>query len=83
MTPKRKQKLFMFLGLVSLAAIAVGLTLYALRANINLFFSPIQIAAGDAPYERQIRAGGIGAQIAAHRAVGIHIRHQVKLGPLQ
>ena len=59
MTPKRKQKLFMFLGLVSLAAIAVGLTLYALRANINLFFSPIEIAAGDAPFERQIRAGGM------------------------
>ncbi|RCV90268.1 cytochrome c maturation protein CcmE [Billgrantia montanilacus] len=59
MTPKRKQKLYVILGLVALAAIAVGLTLYALRANINLFFSPIEIAAGDAPYERQIRAGGM------------------------
>lgn len=59
MNPKRRQKLFMVLGLVSLAAIAVGLTLYALRANINLFFSPVQIAAGDAPFERQIRAGGM------------------------
>lgn len=49
----------MALGLVSLAAIAVGLTLYALRANINLFFSPIQIVAGDAPFERQLRAGGM------------------------
>jgi len=56
---KRKQKLFVILGLVSLAAIAVGLTLYALRSNINLFFSPVQIAAGDAPVERQIRAGGM------------------------
>ena len=59
MTPKRKQKLFMFLGLVSLAAIAVGLTLYALRSNINLFFSPVEIVAGDAPFERQLRAGGM------------------------
>jgi cytochrome c-type biogenesis protein CcmE len=59
MNPKRRQKLYMVLGLVSLAAIAVGLTLYALRANINLFFSPVQIAAGDAPFERQIRAGGM------------------------
>ena len=58
MTPKRKQKLFVILGLLSLTAIAVGLTLYALRANINLFFSPVQIAQGDAPMERQIRAGG-------------------------
>ncbi|MDZ7854399.1 MAG: cytochrome c maturation protein CcmE [Halomonas sp.] len=59
MRAKRKQKLFVILGLVSLAAIAVGLTLYALRSNINLFFSPVQIAAGDAPLERQIRAGGM------------------------
>ncbi|MGO2242772.1 MAG: cytochrome c maturation protein CcmE [Halomonas sp.] len=59
MTPKRKQKLLVILGLVSLAAIAVGLTLYALRANINLFFSPVQIAQGDAPMARQIRAGGM------------------------
>ena len=59
LTPKRKQRLFVILGLVALAAIAVGLTLYALRSNINLFFSPVQIAAGDAPFERQIRAGGM------------------------
>lgn len=59
LTPKRKQRLFVILGLVALAAIAVGLTLYALRSNINLFFSPVQIAAGDAPIERQIRAGGM------------------------
>lgn len=59
LTPKRKQKLYVILGLVALTAVAVGLTLYALRANINLFFSPVQIAAGDAPFERQIRAGGM------------------------
>lgn len=59
MTPKRKQKMFVILGLVSLTAIAVGLTLYALRSNINLFFSPVQIAQGDAPIERTIRAGGM------------------------
>ncbi|MDR5899169.1 cytochrome c maturation protein CcmE [Halomonas vilamensis] len=59
MTPKRKQKMFVILGLVSLTAIAVGLTLYALRSNINLFFSPVQIAQGNAPIERTIRAGGM------------------------
>lgn len=59
MRPKRKQKLYLSLGLIALAAVAVGLTLYALRSNINLFFSPVQIAAGDAPIERQIRAGGM------------------------
>ncbi|GHC23951.1 cytochrome c maturation protein CcmE [Aidingimonas halophila] len=59
MHPKRKQKLFIILGLLSLAAIAIGLTLYALRSNVNLFFSPVQIADGDAPVGRQIRAGGM------------------------
>ncbi|WP_043528282.1 cytochrome c maturation protein CcmE [Litchfieldella xinjiangensis] len=59
MRPKRKQRLYVILGLVCLAAIAVGLTLYALRSNINLFFSPIQIANGEAPVDRQIRAGGM------------------------
>ncbi|QJQ95169.1 MULTISPECIES: cytochrome c maturation protein CcmE [Halomonadaceae] len=59
MKPKRKQKLFIIFGLMSLAVVAVGLTLFALRSNINLFFSPIQIAAGEAPVERQIRAGGM------------------------
>ncbi|HSH56457.1 MAG TPA: cytochrome c maturation protein CcmE, partial [Halomonas sp.] len=41
MRPKRRQKLYLSLGLIALAAIAVGLTLYALRSNINLFFSPV------------------------------------------
>lgn len=59
MNPKRKKKLLVLLGLAALAAIAVGLTLYALGSNINLFFSPAQIAAGEAPVERQIRAGGM------------------------
>ncbi|MFG6178756.1 cytochrome c maturation protein CcmE [Halomonas sp. THAF12] len=59
MRAKRKQRLYVILGLVTLAAIAVGLTLYALRSNINLFFSPVQIAEGQAPFERQIRAGGM------------------------
>ena len=55
------------LGLIALAAIAVGLTLYALRSNINLFFSPAQIAAGEAPIERQIRAGGMVKQGSVSR----------------
>ncbi|MGB8712490.1 MAG: cytochrome c maturation protein CcmE [Onishia taeanensis] len=59
MHPKRKQKLFIILGLVTLAALAIGLTLYALRSNINLFFSPVQIAAGEAPVSRTLRAGGM------------------------
>ncbi|MFP3441566.1 cytochrome c maturation protein CcmE, partial [Pantoea sp. SIMBA_133] len=55
------------LGLVALCAVAVGLTLYALRSNINLFFSPVQIAAGEAPVDRQLRAGGMVKEGSVHR----------------
>ena len=59
MTPKRKQRLYLVTAIVLLAALAVGLTLYALRANINAFYTPTQIASGEAPQGRQIRAGGM------------------------
>jgi len=39
--------------------VAVGLSTYALRQNINLFYDPTQIAAGDAPADVRIRAGGM------------------------
>lgn len=59
MNPKRKQRLYIVTAVVLLASLAVGLTLYALRANINAFYTPTQIASGEAPEGRQIRAGGM------------------------
>lgn len=59
MHPKRKQKLMIILALLAGAGLIVGLILYALSQNINLFFSPSDIAAGKAPQEQRIRAGGM------------------------
>jgi cytochrome c-type biogenesis protein CcmE len=59
MNPKRKQRLFIILGLVSGLGVAVGLVMYALSQNINLFFTPTQIAKGDAPVAQMIRVGGM------------------------
>ena len=67
MRAKRRNKMLLVLGLVALSAVAVGLTLYALRSNINLFFSPVQIAAGEAPVDRQLRAGGMVKDGSVHR----------------
>ncbi|WP_136066392.1 cytochrome c maturation protein CcmE [Modicisalibacter radicis] len=58
MTPRSQRLALVLAGLV-LAASAVGLTLYALRSNIDLFFTPGQIAAGEAPSQRRIRVGGL------------------------
>ncbi len=59
MTPKRKKRLALVLSIVAGVGIAVGLTLYGLKQNINLFFSPSQIAAGEAPANQRMRAGGM------------------------
>jgi len=59
MNPKRKQRLIIVLFIVFGAAIAVGLVMYALNQNINLFYSPTDIAEGKAPESTRIRAGGM------------------------
>ena len=59
MRAKRKQRLYLVLLLLSGLSIAVGLTLMALRENINLFFTPSQIAAGEAPQGVSFRIGGM------------------------
>lgn len=68
MKPQRKQRLIWIGALVIAVALAAGLTLYALSANINLFYTPTQIAAGEAPLDREIRAGGMVVDGSVKRA---------------
>ena len=59
MTPRRRQRLVLVGLIVVGCTIATGLTLLALRENINLFFSPSQIIEGSAPSNTTIRLGGM------------------------
>ncbi|PCJ35020.1 MAG: cytochrome c maturation protein CcmE [Moraxellaceae bacterium] len=59
MNPKRKQRLIIVLGIVAGVSVAATFMGFALRENINLYFSPTQIAAGEAPLNRRIRVGGL------------------------
>ena len=59
MNPLRKKRLFIVLAIVAGVGIAVALALSALQQNINLFYTPTQIANGDAPQDTRIRAGGL------------------------
>jgi len=59
MHPLRKQRLIVVLFIIFGAAMAVALASFALRENINLFYSPADIAAGKAPVGASIRAGGM------------------------
>lgn len=67
MTPKRKQKLKLIALMVTGLSLAVGLTLYALSSNINLFYAPTQIMAGEAPENVEIRAGGMVVEGSVER----------------
>ena len=59
MNPKRKRRLMIVLFIAFGAAVSVGLVMYALSQNINLFYSPTDIAEGKAPEGTRIRAGGM------------------------
>ena len=59
MNPVRKKRLFIVLAILAGVGIAVALALSALQQNINLIYTPTQIAAGEAPEGTRIRAGGL------------------------
>ena len=68
MHPKRKQRLIVALAMVVLSSVTIGLITYALSGNINLFYSPSEVAAGNAPIDRQIRVGGMVVEGSVRRA---------------
>ena len=59
MNPKRKQRLILVIFLVVGFSTVIGLAMFALSENINLFYNPSQIAKGEAPVGARIRAGGM------------------------
>lgn len=68
MHPQRKQRLFIILFMLAGISLAVGLMLVALQENINLFYTPQQIADGEAPKDHTIRAGGMVVEGSVKRA---------------
>ncbi|MBF0674573.1 cytochrome c maturation protein CcmE [Pseudomonas sp.] len=59
MNPVRKKRLIIVLAIIVGVGAAVGLALSALQQNINLFYTPTQIANGEVPEGVRIRAGGM------------------------
>jgi len=58
MKPRHKRLVLIAAGLGAIAIAAV-LVLNAFRSNLVFFFSPSQIAAGEAPKDRAFRVGGM------------------------
>ena len=59
MKPHRRKRLAIILFIAAGLSVGIGLTLYALRQNLNMFFTPTQVAAGEVPAGREIRVGGM------------------------
>ena len=55
----RHRRLAAIVAGVALLGAAVGLVLYAFQSNLVFFFSPTQVAAGEAPRDRAFRIGGL------------------------
>jgi cytochrome c-type biogenesis protein CcmE len=68
MHPVRKQRLIIVACVVVFSSLAAGLAAWSLRGNINLFYPPVDVAAGLAPTDRPIRVGGMVADGSVQRS---------------
>ncbi|RMD70436.1 MAG: cytochrome c maturation protein CcmE [Gammaproteobacteria bacterium] len=59
MTPARKKRLWMVALILIGVGSAAALALNAFRENLLFFYSPTQVAQGEAPLGRMVRIGGL------------------------
>ncbi|WP_126968420.1 cytochrome c maturation protein CcmE [Xanthomonas arboricola] len=59
MNATRKQRLWLVIGALAAAALAVTLIVLALQRNMSYLFTPSQVHAGEAANYRQFRLGGM------------------------
>lgn len=62
MKPHRRKRLYWILALLFAAAVAMGLVIYALGQNVNLYFTPSQLVANKPTSDRAFRIGGMVKQ---------------------
>lgn len=58
MKPRHK-RVAIVVGILAAVGVAVGLVLNALQSNVAFFFTPTQVANGEAPAGRTFRLGGM------------------------
>lgn len=75
MKPHRQKKLGIILFIAAGLSVAIGLTLFALSSNIDLFYTPTQVAAGEVPKGQHIRVGGMVKEGSVqHDEHALHVR---------
>lgn len=69
MKPRQKRMVLILLALTGVG-IAATLATTALRSNLSYYYSPFQIAAGEAPKDQIIRVGGLVKEGSMKREPG-------------
>ena len=59
MRPLRRQHLAVVLFVLFGGGLTIGVALFALQENIDLFYEPQKVVGGEAPIAKRIRAGGM------------------------
>ena len=70
MTPQRRKRLYLVLGIVVGVGIAAALALSAFRQNVTFYFIPTQVAAGAVHGDQSFRLGGMVSKGSVQRAAG-------------
>jgi len=66
MNRKQKNRLAVVITIIIILSAAIGLVLYALKQNINLFYTPTQLVATDINSDQIIRIGGFVKKHSVH-----------------
>ena len=64
---RRQRRAALAAAIVAVAGAAAALALYALRSNVAFFYTPSQVADGQAPRARTFRVGGLVRAGSLHR----------------
>jgi cytochrome c-type biogenesis protein CcmE len=68
-SPKARRRLWVVAAVAPILALAVGLSLFAMRDSVTFFFSPSEATADKAPEGRVIRLGGLVEEGSVSRPV--------------
>ena len=67
-SPKARRRLWIVAAVAPVLALAIGLSLYAMRDSVTFFFSPSEVTTEKAPAGRVIRLGGLVEAGSVRRA---------------
>lgn len=70
MNPKRKKRLYLIVLLVTGVSISAFLMFKAFQENMNLYYEPVRVAAGEAPKDHDFRMGGMVVKDSVRRNDG-------------